>query len=60
MAKVAFTKISKTKTSDDVNGIVNNESILVKTYLSIDEKLNLLTTVIEQAGEKDTGFCNIV
>lgn len=60
MAKVAFTKLGKIKSSDNTTCIINGETITVKTYLPLNEKLDLLTAVIEQAGEKDTGFCNIV
>lgn len=60
MAKIAFTKLGKIKNSDPINCIIGNEEILIQTYLPIEEKLDLIQRIIEQAGNNEEGFYNIV
>lgn len=60
MAKIAFSKLSKIKSSDPVICKIGEEEITVQTYLPIESKLNLIQNVLEQAGNNEEGFCNIV
>lgn len=59
MAKIAFTKLGLTKRQDVVNLEFNNQSIEVKTYLPIQEKLELISSVINNAHD-DNNFSNPV
>ena len=46
MAKVSFTKLGLSKNQDIKTFDYNNETIEVKQYLPIDDKLDLIATVI--------------
>lgn len=60
MAKVAFTKISKIKTVEPINCEINTETIQIQSYLPVNDKLKLIQSIIEYAGEVNAGFYNIV
>ena len=57
MAKVAFTKLGL-KRKDEVKTVnINNNVIEVKQYLPINEKLELIGRVLNQAAD-DNNFSN--
>jgi len=60
MAKIAFSKFNKIKSLPAVEIVVEDQKILVEQYLPLEEKLNLITSVIEQSGNGEEGFFNIV
>lgn len=60
MAKVSFTKLNLKKNIDIKTFIWNEQTVEVKQYIPIQEKLDLIQKVIELAGEGDEGFYNIV
>lgn len=60
MAKVPFTKL-KCKINDSISHIeFNGETIEVKQYLPIQEKLTLIGDVVMQAHEQDANYSNPV
>lgn len=60
MAKVNFTKLNKIKSLPVVEISIDDQKILVEQYLPLEEKVNLITSVIEQSGNGEEGFFNIV
>lgn len=60
MAKVAFTKLNKIKSIDPVECTIGEETISVIQYLPLEKKLTLMQSIIEQAGNNEEGFYNIV
>lgn len=60
MAKVNFTKLNKTKSLPVVEISIDDQKVLVEQYLPLEEKVNLITSVIEQSGNGEEGFFNIV
>ena len=60
MAKVNFTKLNKIKSLPVVEISIDDQKVLVEQYLSLEEKVNLITSVIEQSGNGEEGFFNIV
>lgn len=60
MAKVAFTKLGLKKNTEIKTFIWNEQTVEVKQYLPIQEKLELIQKIIELAGEQDEGFYNII
>lgn len=60
MAKVPFSKFNKIKTLPPKTVDFMNEKIIVAQYLPLEEKLNLIQTVIELSGNGEEGFFNIV
>ena len=60
MAKVSFTKLNKIKSLPAVEISIDDQLVLVEQYLPLEEKVNLITAVINQAGNGEEGFFNIV
>lgn len=60
MAKVPFTKLNKIKALPAVEYAFGEYEIEVAQYLPLEDKVNLITAVIEQAGNGEEGFFNIV
>lgn len=60
MAKVSFAKLNKIKSLPIVEISIDDQKVLVEQYLPLDEKVNLITSVIEQSGNGEEGFFNIV
>ena len=60
MAKLAFTKLSLGKNQEIKTFKYNNESIEVKQYLPVEDKLALIENVIDKAYDTQTEFCNTV
>ena len=60
MAKVNFTKLNKIKSLPVKEISIDDQKILVEQYLPLEEKVNLITSVIEQSGNGEEGFFNIV
>lgn len=60
MAKVNFTKLNKIKSLPVVEISIDDQKILVEQYLPLEDKVNLITSVIEQSGNGEEGFFNIV
>ena len=58
MAKVSFTKLGLSKNQDIKTIIWNEQSIEVKQYLSINDKLNLISNVINYAHDGNKNFSN--
>ena len=60
MAKIPFTKL-KCKINDSISHIeFNGETIEVKQYLPVQEKLKLIGDVVMQAHEQDENYSNPV
>lgn len=59
MAKLAFSKLNKIKTIADKTCEIGENTLSVKQYLPLAEKLDLIVAVIDQAGDEE-GFFNIV
>ena len=59
MAKVAFNKLNKVKSIPDSSITIGENTVEVKQYLGMVDKIDLMTRVIELAGD-ETGFYNIV
>ena len=59
MAKVPFTKLGLTKNSEVNNFQWKDQTIEVKTYIPIQEKLNLIAAVINQS-QDNNNFMNPV
>jgi uncharacterized protein YpbB len=60
MAKVNFTKLNKIKSLPVVEISIDGQKVLVEQYLPLEDKVNLITSVIEQSGNGEEGFFNIV
>lgn len=60
MAKIAFSKLNKIKSLPVREISIDDQKILVEQYLPLEEKVNLITSVIEQSGNGEEGFFNIV
>ena len=60
MAKVNFTKLNKIKSLPVKEISIDDQKVLVEQYLPLEEKVNLITSVIEQSGNGEEGFFNIV
>lgn len=60
MAKVSFTKLNKIKSLPIVKINLEDQEILVEQYLPLEDKVDLITSVIEQSGNGEEGFFNIV
>ena len=59
MAKVSFTKLGLTKSQDFVEIHLNEQVIEVKSYLPVNEKLELISNVINLSAD-DNNFANPV
>ena len=60
MAKVSFSKLSLKKDVSKVEICINNVKIEVKQYLPIDEKLALISRVVNQAHDPQYNYANPV
>lgn len=60
MAKVAFSKLNKIKSLEAKEYIFNGVAIEIEQYLPLADKVELMTRVIEQSGNGEEGFFNIV
>ena len=60
MAKVSFTKLNKIKSLPPVEITIGDQKIEVAQYLPLEDKVKLITSVIEQSGNGEEGFFNIV
>ena len=58
MAKISFTKLGLVKNQDIKTVEWNGQIIEVKQYLPINEKLNLITNVINAAHDSNKNFSN--
>lgn len=57
MAKLSFNKLGLTKNQDIVNITFNDQVIEVKQYLPVNDKLHLISNVINQSAD-DNNFAN--
>ena len=60
MAKVPFTKLKCKINTDEIPVQIGEETIAVKQYLPIQEKLNLISDVIVLSHEQDQNYSNPV
>ena len=60
MAKISLTKLNKIKSLEPVDIKIGEETISVIQYLPLEKKLALMQSIIEQAGNNEEGFYNIV
>ena len=60
MAKIPFTKLKCKINTDEIPVQIGDETIAVKQYLPIQEKLSLIGRVIEYAHEQDYNYSNPV
>lgn len=60
MAKISFTKLNKIKSFDPIEITIGDQKIEVEQYLPLEKKVDLITAVIEQSGNGEEGFFNIV
>ena len=60
MAKISLTKLNKIKSLEPVDIKIGEETISVIQYLPLEKKLTLMQNIIEQAGNNEEGFYNIV
>lgn len=59
MAKVSFTKLGLKKKEEIKNITINDQAIEVKQYLPINDKINIITNVIQESAD-DNNFANPV
>lgn len=60
MPKVAFSKLNKVKSAPAETVSIADAEVTVAQYLPLAEKLDLIQAVIEQSGNGEEGFYNIV
>lgn len=60
MVKVNVTKLNKIKSLDPIDIKIGEETISVVQYLPLEKKLTIMQNIIEQAGNNEEGFYNIV
>lgn len=60
MVKVSLTKLNKIKSLDPIYIKIGEETISVVQYLPLEKKLTIMQNIIEQAGNNEEGFYNIV
>ena len=60
MVKVSLTKLNKIKSLDPIDIKIGEETISVVQYLPLEKKLAIMQNMIEQAGNNEEGFYNIV
>lgn len=60
MAKVSFNKLGLKVNINEVPVQIGEETIAVKQYLPIEEKLQLISRVLEQAHDTENNFANPV
>lgn len=60
MVKISLTKLNKIKSLDPIDIKIGEETISVVQYLPLEKKLAIMQNIIEQAGNNEEGFYNIV
>ena len=60
MVKVSLTKLNKIKSLDPIDIKIGEETVSVVQYLPLEKKLTIMQNIIEQAGNNEEGFYNIV
>lgn len=60
MAKVTFNKLNLTKNTEIKNIDINENNIEVKQYLPVEEKLELISYIVNMAHDEDYNFSNPV
>ena len=60
MAKVSFSKLNQIKKLPPVVEMLGEQAIEIEQYLPLADKMDLITAVIEQSGNGEEGFFNIV
>ena len=60
MAKVSLTKLNKIKSLEPTDIKIGEETISVVQYLPLEKKLTVIQNIIQQAGNNEEGFYNIV
>lgn len=60
MTKVNLTKLNKIKSLDPIDIKIGEETISVVQYLPLEKKLTIMQNIIQQAGNNEEGFYNIV
>ena len=60
MAKISLTKLNKIKSLEPVDIKIGEETISVVQYLPLEKKLTIMQNIIQQAGNNEEGFYNIV
>ena len=60
MAKISLTKLNKIKSLEPIDIKIGEETISVVQYLPFEKKLAIMQNIIEQAGNNEEGFYNIV
>ena len=60
MAKLSFNKLGLTKNQDIVNIAFNDQVIEVKQYLPVNDKLELISNVINASHDDNNNFANPV
>lgn len=60
MVKVSLTKLNKIKSLDPIDIKIDEETISVVQYLPLEKKLTIMQNIIEQSGNNEEGFYNIV
>lgn len=60
MVKVSLIKLNKIKSLDPIDIKIGEETISVVQYLPLEKKLAIMQNIIEQAGNNEEGFYNIV
>lgn len=58
MAKVSFNKLNLKVNNSEIPVQIGEETIAVKQYLPLEEKLELITNVIESAHDIDINYAN--
>lgn len=60
MAKVTFNKLNLTKNTEIKNIDINENIIEIKQYLPVEEKLELISYIVNMAHDEDYNFSNPV
>ena len=60
MAKIAFSKLNKVKNLPAKTVQIGENTIEVEQYLPLEEKMNIIVATIDQSGNGEEGFFNIV
>lgn len=60
MAKATLAKLAKIKTIAPIEHTIDNDTLQIIQYLPLQKKLELITQIIDQSGDGEDGFYNIV
>lgn len=60
MANISLAKLVLKDIKPEIEQNINGVQIKIKTYLPIEEKLDLIASVVEKAGSGEQGFYNII